>query len=104
MVMAVRPEQRLADAQPVPGRTSNTGAERPCTVALISPWAFPARNTVINGPGATVTDGYKYPSPVTGFADRFCPSAAGKNAAHKTVDTAKRSEERRVGKECRSRW
>src|ERR1035441_10549008 len=89
MVMAVSPEQRLADGQPDPGRTSNTGAERPCTVAVMSPKTFPATNTEINCPGATVTGGYRYPIPVKGFADAFCPYALGGNATHNIANTAK---------------
>src|ERR1700691_2065526 len=84
--MAVTPEQMAAAVQPDAGRTSNTGADRPCTVALTSSWSLPATNTEINCPGATATGGYRYPMPVIGFADEFCPKAAGNKATRKIIN------------------
>jgi hypothetical protein len=89
MVMAVKLEQMDCDEQPDGGRTSNTGAVMFCTVAPIAPWTFPAMNTVINCPGATVTGGYRYPIPTTVFADALWPNAPGKTAAHQAIAIGK---------------
>jgi hypothetical protein len=55
-----------------------------CTVAPIDPSTFPAMNTEINCPGATVMGGYEYPMPVIVFADAVWPNAA-EGVAHKRV-------------------
>jgi hypothetical protein len=73
--MAVWKEQRVEDGQLEPGRTSNTGAWKPDTVAVISPWIFPCKKSVISCPGATIVGGYRYPNPATvspTYSGRMC--------------------------------
>src|ERR1035441_6012507 len=89
MVTAVTEEQTVKDGHSDPGRTSNTGAWLPCTAALISPCTFPATNTVINCPGATAADGYRYPIPTIGFTDAPWPNALGESVTYKRVSVTK---------------
>ena len=41
---------------------------------------------------------------LTDFPEGYTPKEVGKRLAYHFVDGKHRSEERRVGKECRSRW
>ena len=85
MVMAVREAQSVEDGHPDPVRTSNTGAGKPDTEALMLPWGFPSRKIVISCPGATIVDGYRYPIPAMLFTAASWPNAPGRNAAYRVI-------------------